>query len=141
MYVTRRFVKHLTFHFSAVAGDDFVPNPSLSITFPTNSQSNDMNECASIDIVNDINIECEHSFTVEVGDIMCDVDPPITSASPSATVTIDDDDGMLSFTLQYALFYTFCLIISMMHILLYKVTSVLFLHVYIKNLFQKSLFQ
>ena len=82
-----------------MAGDDFVPNPSLSITFPASSLNNDMNQCASIDIVNDMDIECEHSFTVEVGDIMCDVDPPITSASPSATVTIADDDGMLSFTL------------------------------------------
>ena len=54
-----------------------------------------MTACASIDIVNDTDIECEHSFTVEVGDIMCDVDPPIASASPSATVTIIDDDGRL----------------------------------------------
>ena len=79
-----------------MAGDDFLPNPSLSITFPTSSLPDDVNECVSIDIVNDMVIECEHSFTVEVGDIMCDVDPPITSASPSATVIIADDDGKSS---------------------------------------------
>ena len=78
---------------SAVAGDDFLPNLSLSITFPTSSLPDDVNECVSIDIVNDMVVECEHSFTVEVGDIMCDVEPSITSASPSATVTIADDDG------------------------------------------------
>ena len=77
-----------------MVGDDFLPNPSLNITFPTSSLADDMNECASIDIVNDIDIDCEHNFTVEVGDVMCDVNPPITSASPSATVTITDDDGM-----------------------------------------------
>ena len=93
-------VKHSTFLFSAVAGDDFLPNAALSITFPASSTPDDMNACASIDIVNDDNIECEHSFTVEVGDIMCDVDPPIASASPLATVTIFDEDGMLRFKLK-----------------------------------------
>ena len=83
--------------FFLVANDDFIRDPSLSITFPASPLSDDIHECASIDIVNDIDIECDHSFTVEVGDIMCDVDPPIVSATPSATVTIADDDGMLSY--------------------------------------------
>ena len=83
-------------NFFSVANDDFIRDPSLSITFPASPLAN-IHECASIDIVNDIDIECDHSFTVEVGDIMCDVDPPIVSASPSATVTIADDDGMLSY--------------------------------------------
>ena len=42
----------------------------------------------------DVAIECDHSFTVEAEDIECDVEPAIVSASPSTTVTIDDNDGI-----------------------------------------------
>lgn len=71
-----------------------------------------MNRCASIAIENDDNVECDHSFTVEVGDIDCDTDPAIVSASTSATVTIVDDDGNTIFAgicREKTSFFCFCL--------------------------------
>ena len=42
-------------------------------------------------------VECAHDFTVSFDSIdNCVVDPPITSASPSAVVVIADNDGMSS---------------------------------------------
>ena len=65
----------------------------MSITFSATPSNNIISDCASIDIENDGDVECFHSFTVEVGDIMCATDPPITSTRPNATVEIKDDDG------------------------------------------------
>ena len=44
----------------------------------------------------DMVIECDHSFTVEVaaGDIDCDVVPPILLGNLATTVTIEDNDGI-----------------------------------------------
>ena len=78
---------------STVSGDDFVPDSTLSITFAATSSSGPIIECASVDIQNDNDVECFHSFTVEVGDIMCATDPPITSTRPNVIVEIKDDDG------------------------------------------------
>ena len=78
---------------STVSGDDFEPNQTLSITFDATSSSNAIEECASVVLKDDADVECFHSFTVEVGDIMCATDPPITPTRPSATVDIKDDDG------------------------------------------------
>lgn len=71
--------------------DDFVPDPNLSITFLANALLD--TECATIDIVDDNDIECDHSFTVVAGDIDCDVSPPLSPAMPSAVVAITDNDG------------------------------------------------
>ena len=65
----------------------------MSITFDATPSDDPITECASVDIQNDDDVECFHSFTVKVGDIMCATDPPITSTRPNATVDIKDDDG------------------------------------------------
>ena len=78
-----------------VSGDDFVPDPTLNVTFSATPSGNPTDECVSIVIEDDSDIECDHNFTVGVGAIVCDVNPPITSASPFTTVTIKDNDGIL----------------------------------------------
>ena len=83
------------YSFFVVSGEDFQPDPNLSITFDATTSNALITECAIINIIDDLNIECDHDFTVEVGTIDCDVVPPIVPASPSATVVIDDDDGEL----------------------------------------------
>ena len=50
-------------------------------------------ECATIGIEDDDDIECEHSFTVEAGNIDCDTVPAIAPVNPSAEVAIADNDG------------------------------------------------
>ena len=53
--------------------------------------------CETFNILEDDAVECTHDFTVSFDSIdNCVVDPPITSASPSAVVVIADNDGMLS---------------------------------------------
>ena len=76
------------------SGSDFSPAPSLNIIFTAGTISSPATECASIEIMEDVAIECDHSFTVEAEDIECDVEPAIVSASPSKTVTIEDNDGI-----------------------------------------------
>ena len=52
--------------------------------------------CETFNITDDDVVECAHDFTVSFDSIdNCVVDPPITSASPSAVVVITDNDGML----------------------------------------------
>ena len=80
---------------STVSGDDFKPDPTLNFTYSATPSDNPTDECASIAIEDDDDIECDHNFTVGVGAIVCDVNPPITSASPFATITIKDNDGIL----------------------------------------------
>ena len=84
----------------AEAGLDFAPNSDLSIVFQATTYNTTIEECATIEIIDDINVECSHSFFVEVKDIDCDVFPPITSATTYAEVIIKDNDGMLSLHIQ-----------------------------------------
>ena len=77
------------------SGSDYSPDVALNITFTAGTVTSSATQCASIGILEDEVIECVHSFTVEAGDIECDVEPAIVSASPSTTVTIEDNDGIV----------------------------------------------
>ena len=76
-----------------MSGSDYTPDSSLNITFTADTVTSSATQCATIGILEDEAIECEHSFTVEAGDIECDVEPAIVSDSPSTTVTIEDNDS------------------------------------------------
>ena len=75
----------------AVGDEDFVLDPALSIVFSPSAIP--VTECATIEILQDLNVECNHSFSVHVGLIDCDVDPPIIIFTLYAVVVIVDDDG------------------------------------------------
>ena len=77
---------------------DFAPDSALSIQFPATIYNTSIEECATIEILEDNNVECYHNFFVEVEDIDCDVVPAITSATAYAEIIINDNDGMLSHT-------------------------------------------
>ncbi len=76
--------------FSSVAGDDYdpVPDPAV-LVFPT-SASEGMQICANIAISDDMALEGDHSFTVNISFTT----PDVSQGSPSkADVVITDNDG------------------------------------------------
>ena len=77
----------------SVFGEDLTPDdPALTLTFTAGAAP--VMACETFNIDDDDNVECDHSATVLFGSVVdCAVDPPIVSASPSATVTIVDNDG------------------------------------------------
>ena len=81
-----------------VFGEDLTPDdpaPALTLTFVASATP--VMACETFNIDDDDNVECDHSATVLFGSVIdCAVDPPIVSVSPSATVTIVDNDGRLS---------------------------------------------
>lgn len=79
-----------------VFGEDLTPDdPALTLIFVASAAP--VTACETFNIDDDDNVECDHSATVLFGSVIdCAVDPPIVSVSPSATVTIVDNDGRLS---------------------------------------------
>ena len=80
--------------FSSVLHEDW---SIIDLQLMFTPSSNPVMACESFNILEDLAVECAHDFTVSFDSIHnCVVDPPITSASPSAVVVIADNDGMLS---------------------------------------------
>ena len=75
--------------------NDYNAPASLNITFEANIFPNSISRCTSIEIVDDILVECAHSFSVRAGEPYCGTLNPINSTfeNRSTTVTIDDNDG------------------------------------------------
>ncbi len=76
--------------FISVAGDDYdpVPDPAV-LVFPT-SASQGMQICANITINDDMALEGDHSFTVNISFTM----PDVSQGSPSDTdIVIADNEG------------------------------------------------
>ena len=79
-----------------MSDEDFTADPNLSIVFEAGITTSPTTRCTSIDIEDDALLECDHSFTVLAGTIVCDVDPAISLSSTSATVVIEDDEGNMT---------------------------------------------
>lgn len=82
--------------FFSVNGEDF-DGDNLEATFPIGTTFNEQVQtaCVDISIINDDALEGDHSFTV----VLSNANPSSVTISPpfsSATVIIEDDDGMLS---------------------------------------------
>ena len=77
-----------------VFGEDLTPDdPAPTLTFTAGATP--VMACETFNIDDDDNVECDHSATVLFGSVIdCAVDPPIVAISPSATVTITDNDGI-----------------------------------------------
>ena len=77
--------------YSTVAGNDFVPPMMLNIVFPVFETEEGDTECASISIIDDMELEGDRQdFTIHIGDI----DPPnvMNDGMVYATIRIQDDD-------------------------------------------------
>lgn len=75
-------------------GEDFVAFNNLNVAFEAGITTFD-SQCASITILDDSGVECDHDFNVFSGDIECNISPAIYSTVPSVTVIIEDNDSKL----------------------------------------------
>lgn len=75
--------------------NDFIAPASLNITFEAIMFPNSISRCTSIEIVDDLLVECAHSFSIRAGEPYCGTLNLINSTfeNRSTTVTIDDNDG------------------------------------------------
>ena len=69
------------------AGSDFVDPGAVTLTFPAGSMD-DNSQCATIDIMDDFDVEGEHSFTVSLQNPSSN---GVIGTQATATVTITDN--------------------------------------------------
>ena len=83
---------------SAVAPDDYIALTGVDVIFPSGSTDGAL-ECVNITIVDDNTFEGPHSFSVEI--IMAS-SPSVIGSPSSATINIEDDEGMFPLLLYHS---------------------------------------
>ena len=76
----------------SVLGEDYTVPSTQEVTFSSGDMEGDT-ACATYGIIDDDNLEFDHSFTVSVSSFLPS-GPVVSTTIPSLTVTINDDEGM-----------------------------------------------